>query len=292
MLGDDCLAHTHYFIENPKGQILSLNPELLYTGMVADDPNWFNVRHLHDSCELLYVAGGEGMVVIGENTYQLKTGNMVILNPYVFHEEKTSKESPLLLMFLSMKNFSLPGMRMNQLIDDDSCPVIDCGKYKNHMDTYFHELLIESSNQIQYYQQISKSLLVAIIVLTLRILSIDDTNQEELSPSCQKVRDYLDKNYTEPITLESLSEMVYVSKCYLSHMFKEQTGTSPIKYLTQKRIESACSLLEESDMSVKEISKTVGYENPLYFSQVFKNVLNISPMEYRNSHKGSRKTSD
>lgn len=285
------MAYKHYFIDNPKGQVLSLNPELLYTGMVADDPNWFNVRHLHDACELLYVADGEGMVIIGEETYHLKTGNLVIINPYIFHEEKTSKENPLLLIFLSMKNFSLPGLKMNQLTDDMTCPVIDCGKYKDHMDTYFRQLLLESSNQIQYYQQITKSLMIAIIVMCLRILSIEETNQEDISLNCQKVRDYMDKNYTETITLESLSEIVYVSKHYLSHIFKEQTGTSPIKYLTQKRIEKACTLLEESDMSIKEISKTVGYDNPLYFSQVFKNVINVSPQEYRSNYKKTERKS-
>ena len=278
------MSHTHYFIENPKGQVLSLNPELLYTGLVADDPTWFNVRHLHDTCELLYVAGGEGQIIIDETPYQLKTGLLVIINPYVFHEEKTSKENPLQLIFLSMKNFSIPDLKINQIIDDKTCPVIDCGNYKNQMDTYFRMLLTESSSQIQYYQQITKSLLIAIIVLTLRMLSIGGNGQDEISVNCQKIKDYLDKNYTEPITLESLSEMVYVSKCYLSHMFKEQTGISPIKYLTQRRIESACSLLKETDMSVKEVSRTVGYENPLYFSQVFKNVMNVSPLDYRNNH--------
>ncbi|MBP1754183.1 MAG: AraC family transcriptional regulator [Firmicutes bacterium] len=279
------MAHTHYYIENPKGQVLSLNPELLYTGLVADDPNWFNVRHLHDTCELLYVAGGEGQITIGETTYPIRTGHLIIINPYVFHEERTAKENPLQLIFLSMKNFSLPGLKINQLIDDKTCPVIDCGKYKHQIDTYFRMLLTESSSQIQYYQQITKSLLIAIIVMTLRMLSIGGNGQEEMSVNCQKVRDYLDKNYTEAITLESLSEMVYVSKCYLSHMFKEQTGVSPIKYLTQKRIESACGLLRDTDMSVKEISRTVGYENPLYFSQVFKNVINVSPLDYRNNHR-------
>ncbi len=252
-------------------------------------PNWFNVRHLHDVCELLYVAGGEGVIVMGDTTYELKTGNLVIINPYIFHEEKTSKDNPLLLMFVSMRNFSLPGLKINHLIDDKACPVIDCGKYKHHMDTYFRELLKESANQINYYQQITKSLLIAIIVLSLRLLSIEETNQDERTLNCKKIKEYLDKNYTEPITLESLSEMVYVSKCYLSHMFKEQTGTSPIKYLTQKRIESACAMLKDTNMSVKEISKTVGYENPLYFSQVFKNVLNMSPLDYRNSQKDHAK---
>ncbi len=279
------MAYTHYYFESPKGQILSLNPELLYTGIVSDDPNWFNVRHQHDACEILYVANGEGQIIIGETMYQLKTGDLAVVNPYVLHEEKTSKDNPLLLMFLSMRNFTLPGLQINQLIEDKTCPVINCGEYKHHMDTYFQELLMESSNQIQYYQQITKSLLIAIIVLCLRILSINDKNQEELSTDCKKVKDYLDKNYTKPITLESLSEMVYISKYYLSHMFKEQTGTSPIKYLTQKRIDTACNLLKETALSVKEISRTVGYENPLYFSQVFKNFVKVSPLEYRNLQK-------
>lgn len=102
-----------------------------------------------------------------------------------------------------------------------------------------------------------------------------------LSQECQKIKEYLDQNFTSPITLDSLSETVYISKHYLSHLFKEQTGVSPIKYLTSKRMEKACELLSETELPVSEVSKAVGYENPLYFSQVFSSIYGVSPVKYR-----------
>ena len=152
------------------------------------------------------------------------------------------------------------------------------------MEIYLQELLHETSSQIQFYQQISQDLALAVAVLVMRLLRIHSEDAAALSPECRQIKEYLDQNYTSPITLDSLSETVYISKHYLSHLFKEQTGVSPIKYLTAKRMEKACQLLLETSRPVSEISKAVGYENPLYFSQVFKRIYGISPAKYRCGH--------
>lgn len=279
------MPYHHYFMEHAKQGTLILNPEILYTGLVSDSPQWFNTCHQHDFCEILYVADGMGNAVVGGTGYALQKGDLVIYNPGVLHQEESSRTDPLVLMFLGLQDFSIPGLPPCCLLPEGQPPVLSCAEYSYKMDLYFRELIQESSAQIDCYEQITNSLVAAILVLIVRLICITPDEQHALSAECQKIKEYLDENYTSPITLGQLSETVYISKHYLSHMFKEQTGISPIRYITAKRISTACDLLKSTRLSITEVSRKVGYENPLYFSQVFKKMKGISPGEYRNRHR-------
>ena len=69
----------------------------------------------------------------------------------------------------------------------------------------------------------------------------------------------------------------------MAHLFKSQTGVSPIKYLITRRMEEAQHLLRETDLPIRAIAEKVGYDDPAYFSQIFKRTVGSSPLSYRNS---------
>lgn len=273
------MAHEHFYVKRPERESL-VQPELIYTGLLEDAPNWFNIQHSHDFCEILYVAGGAGEAILEGKKFRLAPGDLVVVNPGTLHEERSDAKAPLRLIFLAIRDFAVPGLPAGCL-SQEKYRVLSCGEYQYKMDIYLRELLQETSSQIEFYQEISQGLVSALLVLVMRLIRINPEDEAALSQECQKIKEYLDQNFTSPITLDSLSETVYISKHYLSHLFKEQTGVSPIKYLTSKRMEKACELLSETELPVSEVSKAVGYENPLYFSQVFKRVYGISPVKYR-----------
>lgn len=93
---------------------------------------------------------------------------------------------------------------------------------------------------------------------------------------------YIRSHYSEPLTVEWLSAVAGLSPKYLIRIFKRVTGMTVITYITKTRLEIAVSLLEGTDKSISEISRSVGYGDPLYFSKVFKCELGMSPSEYRN----------
>jgi AraC-like DNA-binding protein len=64
-------------------------------------------------------------------------------------------------------------------------------------------------------------------------------------------------------------------------LFKRQFKVSPIYYVIQKRIAHACSLLTETALPLKQISQAVGYDDPFYFSRMFKKMMGVNPTEYR-----------
>ena len=273
------MAHEHFYVKRSERESL-VQPELIYTGLLEDAPNWFNIQHSHDFCEILYVAGGAGEAILEGKKFRLAPGDLVVVNPGTLHEERSDAKAPLRLIFLAIRDFAVPGLPAGCL-SQEKYRVLSCGEYRYKMDIYLRELLQETSSQIEFYQEISQGLVSALLVLVMRLIRINPEDEAALSQECQKIKEYLDQNFTSPITLDSLSETVYISKHYLSHLFKEQTGVSPIKYLTSKRMEKACELLSETELPVSEVSKAVGYENPLYFSQVFKRIYWISPVKYR-----------
>ncbi|REK74558.1 AraC family transcriptional regulator [Paenibacillus paeoniae] len=92
---------------------------------------------------------------------------------------------------------------------------------------------------------------------------------------------YMEKHYAERISLESLAAALNYSAAHLSDTFKKHTGYSPIDYLLRIRMEKAASLLVDTEGSIREIAKYVGYADPYYFGRLFKKMFGASPLHYR-----------
>ena len=96
-----------------------------------------------------------------------------------------------------------------------------------------------------------------------------------------KAREYINLNFQNEISLDDVSREIDISPYYFSKIFKDQTGKNFIDYLTELRINKAKDLLENTDLSMKEICAKVGYSNPNYFSRTFKKNVGVSPTEYK-----------
>ncbi len=112
-----------------------------------------------------------------------------------------------------------------------------------------------------------------------RILSA--RRDANIPPPLQRALDYIDQYYSRPIQLSDVSTEVGVSSAYLSNLFTRHLGRSFVDQLTDIRMEKARGLLLENSHSVKEISCLVGYQDPNYFSRLFKKQTGKSPTEYQ-----------
>lgn len=92
---------------------------------------------------------------------------------------------------------------------------------------------------------------------------------------------YIEMHYTQDLKIKDISNQVFLSEGHLIRTFHEETGLTPHKYLMQYRLRQACILLEESNLSVAEIGRTVGYESASTFTMQFKTQYKITPTEYR-----------
>ena len=92
--------------------------------------------------------------------------------------------------------------------------------------------------------------------------------------------EYIINHYEEPITVEGLAAYASVSHSSLYRRFVKRFQISPKRFLLEYRIERACALLVNTSCSIQEISNSVGFEDPFYFSRAFKDVKGVSPRQY------------
>lgn len=121
----------------------------------------------------------------------------------------------------------------------------------------------------------------SIKVYTESIQKMLETSGRRDKRIIQLVKAYIEQHYNEEINLNKIAEIVYVNSNYLSELFKSQTGENFVDYFTKVRIEKAKALIKDIRYKTYQVAELVGYDDPAYFSKVFKKVVGVSPKEYR-----------
>jgi len=97
-----------------------------------------------------------------------------------------------------------------------------------------------------------------------------------------KVINYIKQNYKEKLTLDDISSYVYLSKSYLSKIFKDEMKCTITNYINSVRVEKSKQLLADSSLSLADIAYFVGFEDQSYYTKVFKKITGVSPGKYKN----------
>ncbi len=106
-------------------------------------------------------------------------------------------------------------------------------------------------------------------------------NSKVFSKKTKLALQYIHQHYAEDLTVDKVAEELGFSGVYLSQIFKKETGRTFLEYLTDYRIETAKNLLQNGDYKVYEVAEIVGYKTSQYFSQVFRKVTGVYPIDYR-----------
>ena len=96
-----------------------------------------------------------------------------------------------------------------------------------------------------------------------------------------RAKEYIEENFRRDISLDDVSREVDISPYYFSKLFKQETGRNFIEHLTEIRLKNARDLLQNSQLSIKEICVQSGYSDPNYFSRIFKKYEGVTPSEFR-----------
>ncbi len=111
-----------------------------------------------------------------------------------------------------------------------------------------------------------------------------DNKSYDLSGHLPIAVEYIKQYYKENISVTSMAEHLGISREHLCHLFKKHFGISPIKFITQYRLQHAVILLESTDMKIYEISHSCGFSDYNYFSNLFRKNFLVSPTAYRAQH--------
>lgn len=112
---------------------------------------------------------------------------------------------------------------------------------------------------------------------------LDNNGKSKDKVMIEQVKNYIKAHYAEDMSIKELADVACVSQNYFSALFKKETGQNYKAYLTSIRMEEAIKLLRITDLKTYEIGEKVGYNNVRRFVDAFKQIYNVSPMEYRKS---------
>ena len=103
--------------------------------------------------------------------------------------------------------------------------------------------------------------------------------------NAKNIKQFIDENYYRKLTVKSISEKFFLSKDYIRNLFVKFYGLSPKQYIQIVRMERAKELLSKTDISINLIANSVGYDDALLFSKMFKKYFSVSPKKYRENLK-------
>lgn len=271
--------------ENDKFSFQQL-PIFIYSGHAFNDPNFYFPQHKHDKySEIIFIKDGEGSCVINGRQYESQKGDILIFNRGILHEERSSAEKPLDFYYCAVGNLSIRGVPEGCVIPNDIEPIIHACDHAAEIEFFIKSMFEECTVQNIGYMSLCQSFMISLIVLILRIINeqcnlITDEKENSIA---SRVIEYIDRNYSRDITLSDLAQTMFISQHYLSHVFKDETGYSPINYLIRRRMDEAKKLLLNSARTIQEISNIVGYADANHFDIVFKRINGMTPSKYRDT---------
>lgn len=226
------------------------------------------------------VLSGSGTLEYDEKIHELKKGDCVFLDCKKPYSHRTSED----LWELQWAHFYGPAMsNIYEKYTERG------GEAYFHPDdivpfsTLLHELYKIASSEEYVRDMMIYEKLTSLLTLIMKE-SWHPENTRRSSPNkqnLQSIKDYLDSNYKEKISLDNLADMFFINKFYLTRIFKEQFGMSINNYLLQIRITHAKQLLRFTDNTLETISAECGMGDPTYFSRMFKKVEGIAPGAFR-----------
>lgn len=144
-------------------------------------------------------------------------------------------------------------------------------KHTNHGDIF--ELILECPN-IFVLEKLFIDFIEEIFA------ALEDTSKK--SAPVVAVLDYIHQNYSSPsLCLEEISKNTFLTPTYICVIFKEHTSKTVNKYITEYRTEKAKSFLKDTNIKMSDVAEKVGYNDPNYFSKIFRKATNYTPSEYR-----------
>jgi AraC-like DNA-binding protein len=244
--------------------------------------------HYHDGySEFLLILEGEGTFEIDGTHYEGKCGSLLCYNRSIWHEEQSTSEK-FHAIFIGFKGLRLRGMAPDFFLKPDQPAMIALRESFLPIKTLFLDIIQEYTSHTPESLTAANSYLAVLMVKLARIVHYESLPERRRKPSQEAVqvaKRYIEENYWTDISLDVLARLTHLNSYYFCHLFKQETGLSPVQYLIRYRIEVAKQYLMNTGQSVSDISELVGYKSETYFHNIFKKTTGMPPGQFRSTAK-------
>ena len=256
-------------------------------------------RHL-DFTELVVVMNGSASHIVNNDVYPVQKGDVFVVGRDVSHGFTDAAGFEICnIMFRPENAFSgnddlkeTPGYKSLFIVKPN---ITAAHGYINRLtlapEDYHRvfELIRSIDSEYSSMREGRESMLRSCFTMLAVILSrLNDPSSEDAKKNIINVANtaaYIERHYTEKLTLEELAEMSHYSSRHFVRIFKETYNTTPQKYIAQLRLIYACTLLRETELSIEDTALQSGFGDGNYFSRIFRSNMGVSPKQYRKNNR-------
>ena len=278
----------------PRAVLSQARHQPLLRGLLPTDVGYFPRAKGHfrerkqgvDQAIFIHCARGRGWCELGGTRHSIHSGEVLVVPSGTPHAYGAANPQPWSIHWFHAQGELLPDF-LHALKVTLQQPVLHLGPNPQFL-VLFEEVLDAVEHGYTTHQLVCASQALAHLLAVLIHAQSQPRLQQQPSPA-QRITQtiaYMKEHLNQPLQLDTLAALANLSRSRYVALFKQQAGYAPIDYFTRLRLHRACQLLDTTGASVKEVASELGYEDPLYFSRLFRSAYGLPPMAYRNTRKG------
>ena len=241
---------------------------------------------LRDHYLLHFVSTGRGKFYTENKCYSLSKGDGFLISPGIVTSYCADADEPWTYSWIGFKDQNAE-YYLKQAGLNEKNPVFSCENSES-FSLIFSQLILLKPNTISEQIRMISYLYMLLALIIENASPVKFHGSAFFSSKDEYIKNavaYIQTNYSRKLSVKEVSKFIGLNRSYLGAIFKEQTGLSIQDFITDFRIDKAKKLLSDMSMSVGDVSRSVGYDDPLAFSKLFKKNVGVSPNAYRKNIK-------
>lgn len=231
---------------------------------------------LRDHYLFHYVTEGRGTLQAPEGSYSIEAGCLFLIRPSELVSYTADKNDPWEYYWVGFN-----GTEAHRLIN--LTPFAFEKRILWLEDESLRSLLVQIYNSRGNSSASEAKMLGALYQFLGVLIEKSEYIRSKKTPTKQYIEQaikFISRNFSSEISIEDVANAVRISPSHLYRIFSAELGIPPAQFLIRYRINEACSILKNSDLSISEVAVSTGFSDPLYFSRAFKKVKGLSPRAY------------
>lgn len=259
--------------------------DLYQIGELCCEPGYKVETHSQTVYEITYVVSGSGTSYTDGQPVPLRAGDVLINSPEHLHAIEADEQDILRYNFMGFRFNDRADARYRRLIEQYEAPW-KLSETEGDLLFPFMRCMDEFYSQTDYSTDMIRNYCEQIVVLAVRRALSSDADRahpekfRSAGAAVYRVIRYVEDNLYQLGSIQEIADTLGYSYTYLSHLFKERTGTTLQNYIAYKKIETAVQLLRYGDLSATQIAGMLGYESVQSFSKSFRRVMGVTPTHY------------
>ncbi|HHY64839.1 MAG TPA: AraC family transcriptional regulator [Clostridiaceae bacterium] len=249
-------------------------------GFEKCSPGYFWGPGVRDHYIIHIVSSGKGIYTVNGKTYGLEAGHGFLICPGQIVYYKADDNNPWTYYWVGFHGLKAEQVLKKAGLSKDK--LIFSMTESDNLIPSLSDLINEARHNV------SDLMLTGLLYRFLAYLVNRSENKTQAGDRVidttryvSKAVEYIEKNFSGELTVQSVADYLKIDRSYLSTLFSKHLGTTPRDFIIKYRMDKACELLKNPQLSVSDVARSVGYEDPFQFSKTFKSRTGQSPLYFR-----------